>query len=258
MQASHHRRTRRATAGMAVTAGLGVLGAAGLSTATSGAATPATPAGELLASFHALAAAKTMTVQASIGQGAKRIVVDVRVTGGGADSAGTIILGVPNGATPASQLDYVDMGTSLALRANLRFWQTELGSQVPAAVVHVIAGQWVLVPSSMVQQIMGGFAHFTTPSKLAAAFLQGIGTVRTGVVFGATSTVGGVKVRAIEDTGDSARVEVPVSGSPAPVAVYETAKANSDYFRFTYPSHLALRLPKAVSLQTLIARALKG
>ncbi len=256
MAGRHGRSARRAAGGrLAGLVGLaGLAGLAGLGT-VAGASGPTTPAGLLHASLAALAGSSTLTVQGTVVQGGTRVGLDLRITGGGANTAGTVSLGSSKAGAAQQQIDFYHLGSRLELRANEQFWVTQAGKQLPKAVIKKLAGRWVIVPPSEVKSLAGDLSSFTSPKQLAAGLLGG---PVTGAKLGPITTVDGVRVRAVEDAADSARVEIPVTGSPRPVQIVGSAGGSGGNLSFTYPAHLTLTPPKAVALTVLIGEALAG
>lgn len=243
---------RAAGLGLAALAGLAALGATGT---VAGASTPTTPAGLLHASIEALAGSSTLTMRGTVVQGGTRVGLDLRITGGGANTAGVVTLGSAKAGAAQQQIDFFHLGSRLELRANEQFWVTQAGKQLPKSVIAKLSGRWVIVPPSEAKSLANDLSGFTSPKKLAASLLSG---PATGVKFGPTSTVDGVRVRAVEDVADSARVEIPVAGSPRPVQIVGSAGGSGGNLHFTYPAHLTLTPPKAVALTVLIGQALAG
>lgn len=240
----------------ALAAGMALAGLVGLAgPQLAGASAPTTPAGVLRQSVTALGKASTLTLRGYVVEGATRVGLNVRAAGKGAESAGLLTLGGAKAGSPVQTIQFVRLGSRLEMRANKVFWVTQAGKQLPSAVVNVLANRWVTVPSSDLQGLANDIASFTDPAKLAASFLGG---PATGLRFGPVTTVDGVKVRPVEDTGDSARIEVPVAGPPRPVEIVGRSGNAGGDLHFTYPAHLTFTAPKAVSLQALIVKALKG
>lgn len=233
------RGTRRAGACAATALGLASLWSVG-----AGAASTASPAVTLLRrSMTALGHVPTVVLSGYIPNGKQRMGILVRSVDHGREASGHVALGAPKGAAPQS-FSYVVIGTTFYLHANEPFWAAQLHNpSSPAlskAVLKVLSGHWVRVPTSTAKSMEAGFGVLVDPAKLATGLLRG--AMSQAMHLGPMTQVHGTAARTIVQ--GSSRMAVAAKGAPLPLKLVGPSASGGGVLTFAYPKHLHITAPK--------------